>query len=339
MIAFRMIMRAKYANFHPPMHEPEVTFFLAKSEPVSLFEVLPARVVSTEISEIRPQATGVIWELKFQEGGTVKKGDHLYLIDPTPYRITYEKAKSALKTAAEKKERYEKLVKQHAVSVQDYQSVLDAFISALSDVKTAQTNLDYTKIYAPISGFITSSSVTKGALVVANQMDVLATITRLDPIYVEMIQARQEATRIGKLGEIPVSVILETGELSEPGHLLFSEVIVDPDTDAIKLRAKFSNPDGVLMPGMFVRAKLHLDPFIAILIPQRATVRDPDGSLNVWILDSKEQTVKKRKIIAENTLGNMWVVTDGLKEDEAVVLEGIVKVRENAKVKPTYSKP
>ena len=333
-IGYRFFIRAKMASFRFPQAEPEITFFLAKKQNIELFEEFPARVVSSEMAEIRPQVSGTILEINFQEGGFVKEGQQLYLIDSTAYKVGY---KASFKAATEKKNRYEQLLKRNKITESEYQKALDELSAAKSNAKLAENNVSNVKIYAPISGFISSSNVTKGAFATP-QTGVMATITKLDNVYIEMTQSIAEFSKLGSLENRPVSLILQNGEYPLQGVIKFSETIVDKSTDSLKIRANISNPDAKLFPGMFVRAKIHLKPINEILVPQKSSFRGQDGTLNVWIVDEKESVVKKRQIIAEKTFEDKWIVTEGLNEDEEVLLEGMMKVREGAKVKAVYSK-
>lgn len=315
-----------------PMMEPEIDAVVLKLQDIPNSIELPGRVVSYEISEVRPQVSGVLKELKFQEGGFVKKDEPLYLIDDTLYVATYQKAKSAFDTANEKYLRYKKLLGWDAVSKQDYEDVFNAYNSAKSDLETAQTNLQYTNVLAPISGFVTKSNVTKGALLVANQPDAITTITGLQPIYVEAVMPRKELYKLKNQAEIPITLEFD-GNATQKGVLQFSEVIVDMQTDSVILRSKFENTEGVLLPGMFAQSILHLQSEKGFLVPQRATFRTPDGTLNVYIID-KENKISPKPIKAQRTLLENWVVLEGLNEGDTILYDGIQKVRPGIKVKP-----
>ena len=336
-IGFRMFMRAKYSNMKFPMPEPEISVFTAKEESVQLFEELPARVASYEYSEIRPQVSGIVTQVLFKEGGFVKKGQQLYQIATELYKANYEKARSTLKTATETENRYQSLLKENAVSKAEYENVLNIYNTAKADFQTAKTNLEYTKVNSPISGFIGASSVTKGALVSANQEKILATITELNPTYIEVIESRKEVAKLGNISGMPVTIILENDDYPILGNLQFSQVMVDATTDSVKLRAIISNPENTLLPGMFVKAKLHLEPIKAILIPQKSAFIKPDGSLNVWVLNEKDGLSVSVKVKAEKIKNNNWVVTEGLKDGDLIINE-IMKLREGSKVKLAQTK-
>lgn len=311
----------------------EVTVIDIKKEKVQLFQELPARVTAFRIAEIRPQIQGILKKKIYTEGSFVKEGKQLYQIDPTIYQIAYDNAKQNLKTTQAKKNRYQGLLEMEAISKQEYDDILAALALAKANFDTAKTNLIYTKVLSPISGYIGKSNIQEGMLLTANQAEVLTTITQLDPIYVDMVQPSKEVIKMGNQKNVPVSLKIDEIEYNNTGKLEFSEVFVDESTDSVRLRARFSNKDKKLMPGMFVSAKLHLKPFEAITIPQRVTTRNPDGSLAVWIVD-QNNVAKLRLIKAEQAFDDKWIVLEGLEEGETVIYEGFQKVVDGAQVKP-----
>ena len=314
----------------------DVTVVSATRQQIQLFLELPGRVSANKISEVRPQIDGVIKQRKFVEGSFVKEGDQLYQIDPTIYQSALNSANTNYRALRTKKDRYKNLIAQDAISKQEFDDVNAAFASAQDDLKKAKTNLAYTKVRAPISGYIGKSNITEGALVSANQGVVLATITQLDPIYVDMAQPTKEAIQIGDQKEIPVSLISEDPSYQNIGTLKFSEVFADASTDSVMLRALFSNQDQKLIPGMFVNAKLHLKPFEAVTVPQRAANRAPNGSLIVWVVD-RDNVAKPRPIKAEQTYKDSWIVIEGLEDGDVVVYEGFQKISDGAKVNPIFN--
>jgi RND family efflux transporter MFP subunit len=225
------------------------------------------------------------------------------------------------------------LVAIEAVSLQEYDDAIAAADQAKAALNKAKADIDYTKVYSPISGYVGKSNVTEGTLVTANQVGILTTVTQLDPIYVDMAQPTKDMLQLGQQKEIPVSLIMEGTEYQNTGVLKFSEVFADESTDSVRLRAKFSNKDKKLIPGMFVNAKLHLKPIDAITVPQKATNRGPDGSLIVWVVD-QNNVAKPRPIKAEKTSDDNWIVSEGLADGEVVILEGFQKLSDGAKVKP-----
>lgn len=320
---------------------------------IHLTQSLPARISAYKQAEIRPQVNGIITERMFEEGSKVEEGQQLYQIDDARYKAALASAQAALesaqanvKTLEAKAKRYEELVKIDAVSRQQYDDVKAQLDQAKADIAvanaaidTAQVNLDYTKVYAPISGEIGRSFVTQGALVTANQTQPLAVITQLDPVYVDMqqsdeqaIQMRMSKTVIDGLG---VTVDLNGQPYDQQGHLKFSEVTVDESTGATTLRAVMPNPAGMLLPGLFVRAKLDLGANEGtILVPQRAAMRTPDGNLTVWAVKD-DNSVEPRILQTAGTYKSDWVVTDGVKAGDTIIVEGYQKVGPGSKVVPS----
>lgn len=315
---------------------------------------LPGRVTPYRQSQVRPQVDGIITDRLFEEGADVEKGEQLYQIDDARYEAALNSAKADLasaeanvKTVEARAQRYEDLVKIDAVSKQEYDDVkaqydqaTAAIAVAQAAVDLAQVNLDYTKVYAPISGRISRSYVTEGTLVTANQAQNLATITQLDPVYIDMQQSGTEAIhlRARMMGKdtIPVHLILDdkTGQdYPHEGTLKFSEVTVDETTGSIALRALMPNPDGLLLPGLFVRAMINLGQEEALLVPQRATTRTPEGGLTVWIVDATGKA-QPRPIEVEQAYKDNWVIKSGLKAGDTVIVEGYQKIGPGADVSP-----
>jgi membrane fusion protein (multidrug efflux system) len=302
---------------------------------------------------------GIIQKRLFTEGTDVKAGEVLYQIDPATYQAAYAGAKANLSRSEAniisvrlKAERYKELVDINAVSRQDYDDASAALKQAEADVEagkaaveTARINLDYTKVTAPISGRIGRSSVTNGALVTASQPAALATIQQLSPIYVDVTQSSAELLRLKQnlasgllksngAAQARVRLLLEDGSSYPlPGTLKFSEVTVDQSTGSITLRAIFPNPKQTLLPGMFVRAILeegvneH-----AILVPQRGVTRNPAGNAMVMVVGSEEK-VEPRVIKVVQTVEDSWLVSEGLKAGDRVILEGLQKARPGTPVK------
>lgn len=324
----QMMMAAAMANM-----VVEVNVVTVASEEVQLTQELPGRVAAYKISEVRPQIDGTVRKIKFEEGSFVKAGTQLYEINPAVYQAAFDDAKANLKTTQSKKNRYKALLKVEGVSKQEYDDINAALAKAKSDYKKAKQNLDYSKVAAPISGYIGKSNVTEGAIVTANQAMPLTTITELDPLYVDMVQPSKDSLKIGDQKNITVSLSIDGEEHEEKGKLKFTEVFADEGTDSVRLRAKFSNKNKKLIPGMFVNAKLHLKPIKAITVPQRATIRNPDGSLMIWVVENGN-VAKARMIKAEQSLDDKWIVLDGLQDGEIIVYEGFLKLADGAKVKP-----
>lgn len=336
----------------------EVGVVIAQTQPVALTTELSGRTSAYLVSEVRPQVGGVIKSRLFQEGSYVRAGQSLYQIDPAIFQANVNSAAAALAqaqataTAAKlKADRYKGLVETGAVSKQDNDDAQAAAAQTAAAVAVQRANLDnarinlnYTKVAAPISGKIGKSSVTPGALVTASQAQALATVQDLSSIYVDLTQSSAEMLKLqqqfasGKLGRsasAQVSLKLEDGSTYPvPGRLEFSDVTVDPTTGSVVLRAIFPNPNGVLLPGMYVRAQLSKGTANdGMLIPQAAVSRDPKGNATVMVVDAKGG-VAPRPIVAAQTVGDKWLVTSGLQPGEKVIVEGLQKVRPGAPVKP-----
>ncbi len=346
---------------------PEVAVVTIKTEPVTLTMELPGRISPRLLAEVRPQVGGIIQKRLFTEGSNVKAGQVLYQIDPATYQAAYASAKAAdaraeanLIPARLKEERNKDLVKIKAVSRQDYDDALAALRQAEADVastkaavETAQINLAYTKVTASISGRIGRSAVTVGALVTASQTEPMATIQQLDPVYVDLTQSSADLLRLkrnlanGRIkgkdtSQAKIKLLLEDGSTySQEGILKFSDVTVEQDTGSITLRALFPNPDQLLLTGMFVRAVIEEGVMPdGILVPQRGVTRNQAGNAMVMVVGAEEK-VEPRVIKVSQTIGSNWLVTEGLKTGDRVILEGIQKARPGTAVKavPFNDKP
>lgn len=347
------------AGAPPPSGPPEVGIIVVKPEKVSLTTELSGRTAPQHIAEVRPQVGGIVQKRMFTEGSDVKAGQILYQIDPATYQAAFASAKAAearaeanLIPARLKEERYKGLVKIRAVSQQDYDDAYAALKQGEADVaatvaavETARINLAYTKVTAPISGRIGRSTVTDGALVTASQPAPLATIQQLSSIYVDVTQSSAELLRLkrnlasgllkkGGADQAEVKLLLEDGSAYPlPGTLKFSEVTVDQSTGSIILRAIFPNPKQTLLPGMFVRAILEEGVSEqAILVPQRGVTRNPKGDAMVMLVGADEK-VEPRTIKVVSTVGDKWLVSDGLKAGDRVILEGLQRARPGSPVK------
>ncbi|WP_294622091.1 efflux RND transporter periplasmic adaptor subunit [uncultured Bilophila sp.] len=320
---------------------------------------LAGRTSAFQIAEVRPQVSGIIQKRLFTEGTDVKAGDTLYQIDPATYKADLDSAKANLARAEAnvaparlKMQRFKDLVNISAVSKQEYEDAEAAYKQALADVgvnkaavENARIRLDYTKVTSPISGRTGRSLVTPGALVTANQGNPLTTVQQLDPVYVDVTQSSTEVLRLKRAlesgtlqradeGHAAVRLLLEDGsEYAHSGTLQFTDVSVDESTGMVTLRAIFPNPEHDLMPGMYVRAILKegVDEQ-AILLPQRALVRDAKGNATAYVVNA-ESKVEVRPLKVGRTQGNSWVVLDGLKAGDKVIVEGIQKIRPGAAVR------
>ncbi|NIJ09424.1 membrane fusion protein (multidrug efflux system) [Sphingomonas vulcanisoli] len=346
---------AKKETPTPP--PPEAGYVVVKAESVPLIIELPGRTNAYETSDVRPQVAGVIKARLFKEGAIVHKGQTLYQIDPSLYRAAVNQAQANVQsaeasrdTAVIKAQRYKPLAAMQAVAAQDYSDAAAAAKQAVAAVAqnkaaldTARINLRFTTVPAPITGRIGRSLFTTGALVTNAQTDPLAQIQRLDPIYVDIQQSSSDLLalrqELRKGGVVPsaatVKLKLEDGsEYGPTGTLEFAEAVVDTNTGAVTLRARFPNPQGLLLPGMFVRAVLsQATTDNGILVPQQAVTRDPQGNASVMLVGSDNKPVS-RTVTTSQTVGANWLVTSGLKPGDKVITEGLSKLKPGQAIKP-----
>ena len=344
----------------PQAKAQEVGFVTIQPQRVTLSTDLPGRTSSYRVAVVRPQVNGVLLKRMFEEGSDVKEGQQLYQIDPAPYQAALDSASAQLQhaEAAEgiakaQADRYEALKNTDAISKQDYDTTMATekqaqadIASAKAAVETAQINLTYTRVLAPISGR-TGRSITEGALVTSEQTQSLVTIQQLDPIYVDIPESTTLLTRLRReissgqiksIGqdEAPITLTLEDGSpYDEPGTLQFSEVTVDPSTGSVIQRAVFPNPKAFLLPGMFVTA--HVEEGISengILVPQQAVMRDPKGQASVFLV-TPDSKVALRLIHTDRAIGDKWFISDGLSAGDRVIVTGLQKVMPGADVVPT----
>ncbi|TDF80710.1 efflux RND transporter periplasmic adaptor subunit [Pseudomonas sp. H9] len=325
---------------------PEVGVYTAKAQALTLTTDLPGRTSAYRISEVRPQVSGILQQRLFVEGAEVKEGQQLYQIDPRTYQARLARAEASLLTAQNLARRYERLLKTNAVSQQQYDDAMATWKQAQADAQMARIDVQYTKVLAPISGRIGRSAVTEGALVTNGQEQTLATVTQLDPIYVDVNQpitkllGLKQALASGRLqangkDQAQVSLTLDDGTpYPLTGTLKFAEVSVDPTTGSVTLRAEFPNPERKLLPGMFVHAQLtEGEQQAAILVPQQAVGRDARGRPTAWVV-KPDNSVEQRELQTLRTVGNAWLIGAGLKDGERVVTEGVQRVRAGITVKP-----
>lgn len=351
----------------PPPAEgtPVVGVLNLKAQPVTLTTALPGRTVPYLIAEVRPQVGGLVQSRQFVEGADVKAGQTLYQIDPSTYQASYDnaratlaKAQATLRTAQLKDRRYRELVARKLISEQDNDDSFAALGQAEADVAAgkasvddARINLAHARVSAPISGRIGRSSVTAGALVTASQADALATIQQLDPIYVDVTQPSTSVLRLrramanGELeqavdGAAKVKLLLEDGSVYPlEGRLAFSEVTVNQTTGAITLRALFPNPNGELLPGMYVRAQLQEGVNEqGLLVPQRAVQRNGAGKPTAFVVGADDK-LQLRLIETDRAIGDQWLVRSGLKPGERLVVDGLPRARDGIQVKTTPWQP
>jgi membrane fusion protein (multidrug efflux system) len=341
----------------PPAQVAQVDVVTLHSGPVEMTTEQPGRLTAHRIAEMRPQVSGLFLKRLFVEGDTVRAGQQLYQIDPRPYeaslasaKATLAKARAAIVSARLTVKRYKPLVSAFAVSRQDLDSAEATLGQDQADVaggeagvQTAAINLAYTKMYAPIAGRTGRSSVTEGALVTQNQTESLVTITELDPIYLDVTEPSATVLRLkreyaagqmkgGADGGAEVSLKLEDGSTYEhKGKLLFTEVNVDQSTGSVTLRAVFPNPDGMLLPGTFVREEIsegvrqH-----AILVPERGVTHDAQGRAVAMVVD-KDGKIAQRILVTDRAIGADWLVSKGLSDGDHVVVSGLQQAKPGEK--------
>lgn len=343
----------------PAQSAPAVTVVTLKAQEVSLTRELPGRTNAYLVAEVRPQVSGIIKKRLFTEGAQVKAGQALYQLDDAIYQADYASAKAnlaraqaTLKSAELNARRTAELVKIDAVSKQDNENAEAALSQGRADVAAAQAalqsnsvTLGYAQITSPITGRIGKSSVTQGALVTANQASALATVQQLNPVYVdltqsssELLQLRKElaAGRLTQSGNLPVKIVLEDGSAySHDGKLAFADVTVDPGTGSFALRVTVPNPDNILMPGMYVRALIGNGVREnAILVPQQGIARDPKGNTSAMIVD-KDGKAAVRPVTVSRTVGDKWLVEEGLAAGDRVIIAGLQKIQPGIPVNAT----
>lgn len=324
---------------------PEVYVVTLQTQPVNITTTLPGRTASVRDAEVRPQVSGIIQKRLFQEGTFVKAGQPLYQIDPATYQAAYDRAQATLENANSLVRRYRPLASARAISSQQYEDAVATQRQAEADVRTAQINLNYTTITAPIDGRTGRSLVTEGALVTNGQATYLTTIQQLNPIYVDISQSaisRLQQRRLVESGQLVASgedtadVTLLLGDGSHyphPGRLGFSEVIVDEGTGSLIIRATFPNPDGELLPGMFVHAELQQGVNQqGILVPQESVSRDLKSRPFVYVV-KQDNTVEQRSVETGEMIGTQWLITNGLSAGERVITDGLQSVREGVQVR------
>jgi membrane fusion protein, multidrug efflux system len=351
---------AKTPAAAPPAGPVEVGVVTLSPTPVMLTKELPGRTSAFRVAEVRARVNGIVLKRLFTEGAEVKEGQPLFRIDPAPYQAMLEGAKAQLARAEAtvanarlQADRYADLVKDNAVSKQEYDNAIASLKASEADVaagraavQTARINIGYTSVTSPVSGRIGRSAVTEGAYVQSAQATLLATVQQLDQVYVDVTQSSAEAMKLrrdladGKLqsagsGGAKVKLLLEDGrEYGVPGVLQFADVTVDPSTGSIALRALFPNPRRELLPGMFVRARLEegVNPE-ALLVPQQGVSRDQKGLPTALVVNAQNK-VERRQLVTDRAVGDAWLVTSGVKPGEQVIVEGLQKVRPGADVKP-----
>jgi membrane fusion protein (multidrug efflux system) len=330
----------------PPPPPLAVKVITLTPQTVSLTTDLPGRTVPYKVAEIRPQVSGVIQKRMFVEGSDVKEGQQLYQIDPSLYQAAYNSAAATAESSRLQVERYKPLAEVNAVSKQDYDNAVAAAAQSKASADTAHINLVYTRLLSPISGRIGRSAVTEGALVTANQTTTLATVQQLDPIYVDVTQPSAVLLRLrrelaaGELvqtggNEAEVHLMLEDGSRYKvSGKMQFAEVQVDQTTGSVTLRALFPNPDKLLLPGMFVREQIEEGRRTdALLVPQVAVTHNQRGDPTALVVNG-DNKVELHTLVTERAIGDKWLVTDGVKGGDRVIVEGLQYAKPGATVKP-----
>ncbi|CNG67992.1 multidrug efflux protein [Yersinia enterocolitica] len=337
---------------------PEVGIVTLKAAPLNITTELPGRTSAFRVAEVRPQVSGIILKRNYVEGSDVTAGTSLYQIAPATYQAAYDSAKGDLAKAQAAAEiarltvnRYKPLLGTNYISKQEYDQAVSnsmqanaAVVAAKAAVESARINLAYTQVTSPISGRTGKSSVTEGALVTSGQATALTTVQQLDPMYVDVTQSSDEFLRLKKEladgtlkqenGKAKVRLLLENGsEYAETGTLEFSGVTVDETTGSITIRAIFPNPNEALLPGMFVRARL--DEGVrpdALLVPQQGVTRNPRGEATAMVVGADDK-VELRTLVANQAIGNKWLVTEGLKAGDRLIVSGLQKIRPGVQVK------
>lgn len=348
----------------PPPQTPEVGVVTVQPQSVPVFTELPGRTSAFLVAQVRARVDGIVQRREFVEGSDVKAGQRLYKIDPAPYIATLNSAKASLAKAKANLAtqdalvaRYKVLVAANAISKQDYDNAVAAQGQAAADVAagkaavdSAQINLGYTDVVSPITGRVGISQVTPGAYVQASQATLMSTVQQLDPVYVDLTQSSldglklRQAVQSGRLktsgpGAAKVTLILEDGKpYAEPGKLQFSDVTVDQSTGSVTIRAIFPNPKRVLLPGMFVRARIEEGVNDnAFLVPLIGVSHDQKGQ-PVALVVGADNKVAPRTLTTTGMQGQNWIVEGGLQPGDRVIVQGVDKVRPGATVKTVPAK-
>lgn len=339
----------------PPAQQVDAVEII--NQTIEFREQLPGRTVASKVAEVRPQVSGIILKRNFKEGSKVEAGQTLYQIDDTVFQANYQSAKADLartqanlKTAKTELSRYQALIQDKAVSQQtldqaqaNYQALEAQLAMNKAAMHRAKIDLSYTKVLAPISGQISKSNITEGALVSAGQASSLATITQLNPIYVDMVQTSTELSKIknkianGELNVTEAKAIVEVAGEAFTGKILFSEVQVNPSTDTVTIRAEFDNANNKLMPGMFANVQLvQATRENSLLVPQKAVKIGRKGKATVFVVNNNKVAVKP--VTVGRSYGENWLINSGLEVGDKVITTGIQKIAPEAPINPTITK-
>ncbi|MDQ3366084.1 MAG: efflux RND transporter periplasmic adaptor subunit [Myxococcota bacterium] len=351
----------------PPAARPtgptEVGVVTITPQAITLTKELPGRTSAVRVAEVRARVNGIVQQRMFAEGSDVKAGQPLFRIDPAPYQAALDsaraqvaKAEASVSATKSLADRYTQLIESKAVSQQEYDDAIARFRSAQADVaaaraavKTASINLGFTTVTAPLAGRIGRAEVTEGAYVQQTGATLLATIQQLDRVYVDLTWSSSEAFRLrraiesgevtSEAGQAKVTLVLEDGrDYGTLGTMQFTDVTVDPTTGSISLRAVFPNAKRELLPGMFVRARIEEGTKAdALLVPQKGVTRDQTGRATAMVVTPANK-VERRQLVTDRAIGDAWLVTDGIKPGDQVVVEGLQKIRPGADVKPVPAK-
>lgn len=339
----------------PPQGPTDVGVITVETVEVPYVRTLPGRAVAFETGEIRARVSGVVEEILYTAGDRLSPGDPMFKIEDDSYTAAFASAQAALagaevqvNTTRATVDRY-KTLQGNAVSKADLQtaeaaaaSAVASFAAAKANLDVAQLDLDRTTVRSPINGIAGISNVSIGALVTANQADALATVTRLDPIYIDVSDSSAGMLRVRaqiddgslKLGsKVGVALVLENGETYDgEGTVVVLGNVVSATTGTFDLRVQFDNPKRLILPGQFLRVKLTLGSTTAKLVPQRATGRNSDGTLTVFV--AKDGVAKKVALTTSGSQNNAWIVTSGVEDGDLIMVDGLTNLRDGAEIKP-----
>lgn len=322
---------ANTSNIAPVM-EAEVDVVTIEKKIIKSFKEFPARISASQIVQVKPQISGIIRKILFNEGAKINKGQTLYKIEPEVYQANLKSAKTKYNAALANFKRAEILIKEEAISQKEFDDVKSELNSAKAELESAKINFSYTQVLAPISGYISISNLNEGALVTANQANPLATITALDLVDADISIPSKDFEFFKNQKDLEVLLVINEQVIEEKGVLKFSEVFVDTSTDSIKMHAEFKNKNEKLLDGMFAKAQIFMPESLEILIPQKATIRGTDGSLSAAKV-FEGNIVKFVEIKTKGIFKDNWIIESGIDEGDLIIIAGYQKVKDGAKVK------